>query len=153
MGWLPRLHQRFGYFTPDEYYEAMVAKLVVRGRTWVDLGCGRDLFPHNQKLAAILSERCRLLVGVDPDDTLDDNSFVHEKAKSTIDAYRTPRTFDVLTLRMVAEHITDPEAALSALARLAAPGSKVVVYTVNLWRLCPCSPGSFPSGFITRSNG
>jgi 2-polyprenyl-3-methyl-5-hydroxy-6-metoxy-1,4-benzoquinol methylase len=133
MGWLPRLHQRFGYFTPDEYYEAMVANLVTQGRTWVDLGCGRDLFPHNRNLAELLSQRCRLLVGVDPDDTLDDNAFVHEKAKSTIDAYRSPRTFDVLTLRMVAEHIADPPATLEALARLSAPGSKVVVYTVNLW--------------------
>ena len=133
MGWLPRLHKRFGYFTPDEYYEAMVAKLVAPGRTWVDLGCGRDLFPHNRNLAKILSERCGLLVGVDPDDTLNDNPFVHEKARSTIDAYHTPRTFDVLTLRMVAEHIAEPETTLEALARLSAPGSKVVVYTVNLW--------------------
>jgi 2-polyprenyl-3-methyl-5-hydroxy-6-metoxy-1,4-benzoquinol methylase len=133
MGWLPRLHQRMGYYTPDEYYEAMVAKLVTEGCSWIDLGCGHDLFPHNQQLAAILSKRCGLLVGVDPDETLNDNPFVHEKVRSTIDSYHTTRTFDVLTLRMVAEHIADPATTLEALARLSAPGSKVVVYTVNLW--------------------
>ncbi len=133
MGWLPRLHQRFGYFTPDEYYEAIVAKLVTEGSSWIDIGCGHDLFPHNQPLAKLLSRRCGLLVGVDPDDTLKDNPFVHEKVQATIDTYHTTRTFDVLTLRMVAEHIANPSTTLEALARLSVPGSKVVVYTVNLW--------------------
>ncbi len=34
---------------------------------------------------------------------------------------------------MVAEHISDPNAAVAALARLAAPGAAVVIYTVAKW--------------------
>jgi len=38
---------------------------------------------------------------------------------------------------MVAEHITDPQQAVSAFAKLTAPGGRVVILTVNKW-----SPGS-----------
>jgi hypothetical protein len=38
---------------------------------------------------------------------------------------------------MVAEHIADPEAAVTALARLTKPGGRVVVYTINRWSPVP----------------
>ena len=47
-------------------------------------------------------------VGVDPDETLDENPYVHEKAKVLIDDYETDRRFDLVTLRMVAEHVAEP---------------------------------------------
>jgi len=34
---------------------------------------------------------------------------------------------------MVVEHMTDPEGAVAALARLSRPGCHVIVYTVNKW--------------------
>ncbi len=34
---------------------------------------------------------------------------------------------------MVAEHITDPDSVIGALARLVKPGGRVVVFTVDLW--------------------
>jgi SAM-dependent methyltransferase len=124
---------RLGYFSPDEFYETTVAKLVGEGCRWIDVGCGRDVFPCNQALSRALADRCGILIGVDPDDTLDKNPFVHQHVKSAIDEFRTDQTFDVVTLRMVAEHIQDPAAAVASLARLTKPGGKVVVYTVNRW--------------------
>ena len=50
-GPLPRLWYSIRYFIPDVFYEAMIAKLVVPGTVWLDVGCGRDLFPCNQQLA------------------------------------------------------------------------------------------------------
>ena len=44
--------------------------------------------------------------------------------------YRTDRQFDLVTLRMVAEHIEHPAAAMAALSRLVRPGGLVVIYTV-----------------------
>lgn len=132
-GWGPRMRWRFAYFTPDEFYEAVVDRLVQPGTTWLDVGCGHDVFPHNQALARRLADRCRLLVGVDEDPALEENEFVHERIRSGIADYRTEATFQLVTLRMVAEHIGDPEQALAALARLTQPGGKVVVYTVNRW--------------------
>jgi hypothetical protein len=46
-GWAPRLRSHFGYFTPDDIYEAAVASLVTPKTAWLDVGCGRDIFPSN----------------------------------------------------------------------------------------------------------
>src|SRR5262245_58303733 len=133
LGWGPRLRRRFGYFTPDEFYEAVVARHVTPDCTWLDAGCGRDVFPDNRPLARLLADRCRLLVGVDADATLDENVFVHQRVRSTLEEFQTDRRFALVTLRMVAEHVRRPGPAVAALARLARPGGKVVVYTVNRW--------------------
>ena len=77
-------------------------------------------------------KRLALLVSVDPSDNLDENHSCHEKAKTTIDRYRSDRRFDLATLRMVAEHIEKPD-ALAARARVMKTGGKVVIYTPNRW--------------------
>ena len=66
-GWGPRMRLRFGYFNPDDHYEAMVDRLVTPGSSWLDVGCGRKLIPSNVPLGEELSKRCGLLVGVGPD--------------------------------------------------------------------------------------
>jgi 2-polyprenyl-3-methyl-5-hydroxy-6-metoxy-1,4-benzoquinol methylase len=133
LGPVPKLWHRRGYFPPDVFYEAVVANLVRPGAAWLDVGCGRDVFPGNADLARGLAGRCGTLVGVDPDETIEENPFVHAKARCAIEDYATDRRFDLITLRMVAEHVTRPEAALAALARLTRPGGHVVVFTVNRW--------------------
>lgn len=132
-GWSPRLRQRFGYFTPDEWYEATLSRLVGPTTEWLDVGCGHALFPSNPTLAETLAKRARLLVGLDPSDNIDANILVHEKAKCLLEEYDTGRSFDLITMRMVAEHITEPGAAVDALARLTRPGGAVVIYTVSKW--------------------
>jgi SAM-dependent methyltransferase len=133
VGWGPSVRKRFNYFTPDEYYEAVVNKLVTVNCEWLDVGCGRYVFPNNINLARILSDRCALLVGVDPDETIDENTFVHRRHKTSIENFRSDRTFDVVTLRMVAEHFVDPEQVVKSLSQLTKPGGRVVVYTINRW--------------------
>jgi len=127
------MRRRFGYYTPDDVYEGLLAQLVQEGMAWMDVGGGRDVFPQNPRLARLLASRCRLLVGVDPSDNIADNPYVHQRVKSTIEDYQSDQTFDLATLRMVAEHISRPAAAIAALARLVKPGGRVIVYTVNLW--------------------
>jgi len=133
LGPLPRVWRRLGYYTPDEFYETIVLGLVQGNTRWLDVGCGRDVFPNNRNLARILSSRCQLLFGVDPDANIEENEFVHRHAKTTIDSFVCDERFDLVTLRMVAEHIPSPARAVAALARLTRPGGKVVVYTVNSW--------------------
>jgi len=36
--WGPRMRLWFKYFTPDDFYEVVVAKLVVKGCFWIDVG-------------------------------------------------------------------------------------------------------------------
>jgi 2-polyprenyl-3-methyl-5-hydroxy-6-metoxy-1,4-benzoquinol methylase len=130
LGWGPRLRAAHRYYTPDDVYEALVAGLVAPGSSWLDVGCGRELFPSNPGLAEALSRRCARLTGVDPDVTLQENAWVHEKVASGIDAYDGGGAFDLVTLRMVAEHIDDPAACARAIARALRPGGLAVVYTV-----------------------
>jgi 2-polyprenyl-3-methyl-5-hydroxy-6-metoxy-1,4-benzoquinol methylase len=147
LGWSPRLRQRFGYFTPDECYEAMMLQLIDSGTDWIDVGCGHDLFPSNQPLAELLSARCRFLVGVDPSPNIEENALVREKAKCTIEEYSTDRKFDVISLRMVAEHIAKPEAAIAAFSRLTKPGGRVVIYTVSKWAVSSLVAAGSPLPF------
>lgn len=129
-GWGPTLRDAYGYVTPDDVYEALVAGLVAPGMRWLDVGCGRELFPNNPTLAASLSRRCARLVGVDPDPTLQENPWVHEKVGQPIDAYDGGGAFDLVTLRMVAEHIDDPDACARSVHRALRKGGLAVVYTV-----------------------
>ncbi len=133
MGPAPRLRQRFGYVTPDDWYEATLFELVKPSTIWLDVGCGHSVFPFSRHVAQLLGERSRLLVGLDPSDNIATNQIIHERAQCRLEDYETNHRFDLITLRMVAEHIGDPKAAVAALARLAAPGAAVVIYTVAKW--------------------
>ena len=137
LGWGPRMRRAFGYFNPDDQYETLVARLVNKHTRWLDVGCGRDLFPSNHALARQLSERCAFLMGVDPDATLDQNPFVHAKSKVPIENFTTDRGFDLITMRMVAEHIAHPEQVVKTLAAATNPGGYIVIYTVNRFSPVP----------------
>jgi SAM-dependent methyltransferase len=132
-GWGPRLRRRFCYFNPDDIYEAVVEKIVTSRSVWLDVGSGRDLFPSNIPLARELAGRCAHLVGVDPSQNIEENPFVHERARCSLQEYRTDRCFDVATMRMVAEHVTHPDAFVGTLGQLVRQGGVAVVYTVNRW--------------------
>lgn len=132
-GWGPRLRSRFGYRTPDDWYEAFLFEAVQADTAWLDVGCGRFLFQSNHPLASLLAKRCRLLVGLDPDKNIDDNPYLHQRAKCHIEDFITDAQFDLITLRMVAEHIREPEKVVQQLARLVKPGGRIVIYTVSKW--------------------
>lgn len=129
----PRLRRQHGYNTPDDWYEAVVFELVQETTVWLDVGCGRSVFPHNRAAAKLLAERCQQLVGLDPSDNIHDNDIVHERAQCRLDDYGAEHQFSLITLRMVAEHIADPEGAIAALSRLTTPGGRVVIFTVARW--------------------
>jgi SAM-dependent methyltransferase len=118
---------------PDEYYEAALDELVTPGCRWLDVGGGRDVFPSNLGLARRLADRCRRLVAVDPSPNVRENPYAHERHEALIEDYKTDELFDVLSLRMVAEHIGRPDVAVAAMAALIKPGGRMVIYTVNQW--------------------
>ncbi len=136
-GWAPRVRWEAGHFNPDDRYEALVERIVHRGCRWLDVGCGRSLFPSNDKLAKVLSDRCSVLVGVDPDPTLFENPYVHRRVPSRFEDFESDKPFDVVTLRMVVEHVQNPSRLASALARCTASGGLVIIYTVNRFSPIP----------------
>ena len=142
-GWRVRLRHRFGYFTPDEWYEAVVERLVTPGCRWIDVGGGRSLFPENEPLSRELAGRCARLVGVDPSRNIHANALVHDQVQSTIEAFQTQERFDLATFRMVAEHVEQPRLVVQALARLMRAGGHVVIYTPWRW-----APGAIAAGLV-----
>jgi SAM-dependent methyltransferase len=135
---------RYGYFTPDDIYEAIVARLARPGCAWIDIGCGRDIFPGNFALAKELAGRCSMLLGVDDSPNLQENVLLHDRAQIGIEQYRSDRTFDLATMRMVAEHIAEPASAIDSISRLVRPGGKTVVYTINQWSPVPMITRAVP---------
>ncbi len=123
----------YGYFTPDVYYEAMVARLVTPSVSWLDLGCGADIFPSNRSTAKRLAQTAKQLIGIDPSENIHRNPLLHRRIQGMLGDYSPTEPFDLITMRMVAEHVADPESLLSDIHRITRPGSSVVVYTVNWW--------------------
>ena len=83
-------------------------KLVTEKTRWLEIGCGRKFFPSNPKLAKMLSDRWATFMGLDPNSTILENPYVHEKFQGFIQDYQSAKKFDLVTLRMVAEHIIEP---------------------------------------------
>lgn len=135
--WGPAMRWRWGYYNPDDRYEQQVARLVGPDTAWLDVGCGRHLFPSNRPLAEQLARTCRRLAGVDPDPTLAENPHVHERFSLAMDAFDGAEDFDLITLRMVAEHVEDPAAICAAIARSLRPGGICIIYTVHRFAPVP----------------
>jgi SAM-dependent methyltransferase len=150
LGWGPRRRLQSGYFTPDDVYESVVHSLVNEETVWLDVGSGRDIFPSNFGTAKLLAGRCRTLVGVDPSENLLENKLVHERFQGPIEDFESDRRFDLLTLRMVAEHVTQPQRAAAALARNSKQGGRLVIYTVYKWSpvtiISSCVPFALHAG-------
>lgn len=133
LGWGVRMQERLGYHTPDEWYEATLLSLVNPRVDWLDVGCGHELFPNNLRLSRLLSARCGSLTGVDPDPAINSNEWLHVGHQCSLEDLKIGRQFDLISMRMVAEHIADPDAAVAKLAWLTRPGGRVVVHTVSKW--------------------
>lgn len=85
-----------------------------------------------------------MLSGIDPDDTILENPLLHTAIQQPIDAYAGNEDYDLVTLRMVAEHIEHPKALVRALATALRPGGHVVIYTVNRFSPVPIVTGVVP---------
>ena len=132
-GWRVRMRHQFRYFDPDSWYQAAVEQLVTEECRWIDVGGGKSIFPHEPRLSNELAQRCKYLVGVDPSDNIHQNELVDERHQCTIEQFHCEEPFDLATLRMVAEHIEQPETVVTTLAEQIRPGGHVVIYTPHKW--------------------
>jgi 2-polyprenyl-3-methyl-5-hydroxy-6-metoxy-1,4-benzoquinol methylase len=132
-GWGPRRRFEFGYYPPGEVYEAIVDRYVTVGCRWLDVGGGKAIFPEHPSLARQLVARASHVVAVDPSDNVHRNEFVHERVQCFLETYTPDSLFDLVTLRMVVEHVADPPAFADALGHVVKPGGRVIVFTVSSW--------------------
>lgn len=145
VGWRVRLRAPWRYYPPDYWYEALLRKLVGPTTKWLDVGGGRSPLPSNPSLAAELTSKARRFVVVDPSPNVRENPYASEIHQGSLEQWSstTCEKFDLVTLRFVAEHVSEPDAFVASLARSTAPGGFVIVYTVYKW-----SPASFVSGLL-----
>lgn len=143
-GWGPKSRLKHDYFTPDDYYEALVSHLLRPGDAWCDVGCGRDIFPGFPELASELAARAGYVYGVDPDNNVQENAFLNDRFQGVVEDCPTQRQFDLLTMRMVAEHVADPPRALGRIAHLLKPGGRLVIYTPHKWAPMSVVANTFP---------
>jgi 2-polyprenyl-3-methyl-5-hydroxy-6-metoxy-1,4-benzoquinol methylase len=141
-----KARRAYEYFTPEEYYECVLDSLVQDNTRWLDVGCGRDLLPNNRALAEILARRCGRLVGIDPDANVLENGYVHERHQASIEDFYSAEPFDVISMRMVVEHIERPAACVQAIKRLSHPGTAVVLYTPHQRSLLSLAAAVVPNG-------
>lgn len=127
----PKTRLSFGYFNPDDQYEAIVSRLLRPGDSWADVGCGRDIFPSNRPLARQLTSRSGYVFGIDPDPNIRENALISERFEGLVEDCTSTHRFDLITLRMVAEHIVEPERSMRKVAELLKPQGLAVIYTPN----------------------
>jgi len=132
-GWGPFIRQKYDYCTPEDYYQASIVSILKEGDKWLDIGCGRDIFPSNNKLAKILTSRAKEMVGVDPSPNVLDNDLLNRSYLGYVDKVPEENYYDLITLRMVAEHVADPDELVRQIDRVAASGAHIIVYTIYKW--------------------
>ena len=71
--------------------------------------------------------------GVDPDPNVHDNPYISEAFQGLIEELETSHKFNLVTLRMVAEHVERPDLVVSKLASLLKPGGLAVIFTPTKW--------------------
>ena len=120
-GWGPRRRRRFGYFLPTDIYEATVARHVHTGCRWLDVGGGDAVFPNNVALARTLASRCAHVTAVDPSPNVRRNTIVKDWFECPLEDFQPTERFDLVTMRMVAEHVENPDSFGRALANVTAP--------------------------------
>jgi SAM-dependent methyltransferase len=116
----------------SEAYASLVAEHLSPQTRWLDMGCGSRLLEDDlDPLENWLSNQCRTIVG------LDVSVRSHRNVKSLVQAslYNLPfadNSLDLITCRMVVEHLSRPANAFAESARCLRPGGAVVVMTPNL---------------------
>lgn len=120
------------------YIELLDAQ-VRTGERWLDLGCGRRLFPAwmagRDDAEYALINRADEVVGIDPDpQALHDNPLPIIKHLGTAQSVpEADASFDLITANMVFEHLDDPAVVLREVSRLLRPGGRLVMHTPNRW--------------------
>lgn len=121
-----KLEHRFRRCFPDyrprwEVYEDTLRALLTPETVWIDVGCGANA------LVASMGRRCRLAVGIDllPADKA---PFVQAELQHLPLASSCA---DLVSLRLVVEHLEHIPADLLEIDRLLKPGGKLLVLTTN----------------------
>ena len=120
--------------TSSQYGYYKVLRRLVSGKTWLDLGCGHQVFADWMvKEQAEVLGNCRTVFGIDLDWIgLRTHPGISNKTFGDLTALPfADGTMELVTANMVAEHLEDPAAVLREVYRVLAPGGAFVFHTPN----------------------
>lgn len=116
----------------SEAYASLVSEHLSCDTMWLDAGCGSRLLEDDMDpLEDWLASRCRSIIGMDLAITSHRNINVLLRGS----LYQLPfrdNSFDLITCRMVVEHLDEPVKVFVEVARCLRPGGCFIVITPNL---------------------
>jgi ubiquinone/menaquinone biosynthesis C-methylase UbiE len=118
----------------QEIWGESVMKNLAPPVRWLDAGCGwRILGKDLELLERQLVSRAGTVVGVDIDLVhLQKHLDISQRTCASLDALPfCDASFDLVTCNMVVEHLPDPLAVFREMARVLAPGGRMMVHTPN----------------------
>ena len=121
-------HAQFHYYTT-------LKEVVARDCSWLDLGCGHQMFnPWMKSEEQEISARSKNIVGIDLNlDSLQRNVAVDSKVLGSLEHLPFHSdAFDLITSNMVVEHVMQPRRLLDEVYRVLRPGGVFVFHTPNV---------------------
>jgi len=116
----------------SEAYASLIAEHLSPHTLWLDAGCGSRLLEADMDpLEDWLVTHCKSIFGIDIGVTSNRNI----KTLLQGSLYHLPfadNTLDLITCRMVVEHLDHPAEAFTEIARCLRPGGVLIVITTNL---------------------
>jgi SAM-dependent methyltransferase len=140
-------------------YRDTLASLLSPSVRWLDIGCGRRLFPQwmpgSDELQTEMLDKVKSAFGLDPDlPSLRDNHFLRARVQG--ESSKLPfagGSFDLVTANMVVEHIVDPGALLFEAHKALAPGGLFLFHTPNFYSYATILAWLVPDSIKTRLVG
>ena len=115
-----------------EAYARLVSEHLSPDTVWLDAGCGSRLLESDMDpLEDWLATHCKTIVGMDLSVTSNRNIDLLVRG-SIYDLPFADNSLDLITCRMVVEHLDQPVRAFAESARCLRPGGAVIVITPNL---------------------
>lgn len=114
----------------------------------LDLGAGAGIVPEMN-----FKELAGRVCGVDPDERVASNPYLHEGRKGFGEAIPYPdASFDVVASDNVLEHLDDPVAVFREVARVLRPGGIFLAKTPNRWHYVAIGASLTPHSFHRKFN-
>jgi SAM-dependent methyltransferase len=144
------------------YFDQLKSRLAPNAR-WLDIGCGRRLFPDwmpgSKEQETALRANLNGTFGIDADlASLRDNQFVRHRVVG--DCCSLPfanESFDLLTANMVVEHVAQPRALLSEVSRVLKRNGVFLFHTPNSLSyatlMARMIPEAWKAGLVTFFEG